>query len=201
MVMTEGKGPTAPKPFVLLLSDHDIRVLFDVAQKQGKKHEHRQDDWGKGLLQKKFVYPNIGVVIEPPHSATFQGKCGEYGLACYVERHCGIQVPIDVEVKEDGDGDVDLVIEGISFQVKARSKGSANLVKAKAAKAKIDAYVFCEFDGFKKVSVLGWLKTAQVYAHDLVNARRGVHSNFEVLDQELLPLTRLVEEIRMRRCP
>jgi hypothetical protein len=173
-----------------------LRVLQLAADKRDRyrNYAHRSDVWGRGLTK----------------SPIYVGLVGEYATVDYCARR-GFRCPIDLSLHPWGDGGRDMVIEGLTIQVKTRRKGIGrrSLIRRGDAQGRIlpltcEVFVFCQWDetGDADPSLLGWIWAMQIYRTGYFERSPIVsasHWNLRILDTTLLPMNRLIDELEYRR--
>ena len=200
-MLTEGIGIKPPAPVAVVLTDGNMRLIAAEAKRQAEARNYngRSDSWGKGFGISMVVG---GVALQSSESPIFVGKIGEYATAHILTRRLGVRIEPSAEVLTGGDGGADLIVVGKVLQIKTRRSVPVSLIRVRDDRGfsvfhKCDAFVFCSWDGVRTVRILGWLKSGDVLSKQEVNARCGDHKNVEVHDSELLPFSRLVDELRL----
>lgn len=204
MVQVEGRGLVAPSPYKLTLTDSEMRQLIYYARQRDtiRRYADRVDVWGRGMVG-AFVIPNVGAV-EESFAPTLAGLVGEYGVATFLNRRCGDVCRIDTDLRRFGDGGIDLSPRGLKIDVKTRLKDyGSHLVRSRRDDGSVvdwqcQVFAFCQWGKFKTVEMHGFAWARDVNLQPEVAARRGVHKNKEVTPELLLPMSRLVDEIRSR---
>lgn len=205
MVMVEGKGMVRPSQYKTMFSPGEVQTILHYANKRQdyRGYASRTDQWGKGLLG-NIVVANVGV-LEPSAAPAAAGMIGEYAFACFINGRCGEVCQIDTNLRQFGDGGIDLSPCGLNIDVKARLKESGGLLLRAMTEGgfrlqwKCDVFAFCFWDCNYMVAMDGWVWAKDVANRELVPARVGSHWNIEVEPEELLPMTRLADEIRSRK--
>lgn len=204
MVQVEGKGSQPPGDVILKLTGPDMTLLLREANRRAehRAYAQRNDQWGRGLME-ATVIPNVGTISAAARPA-FVGLCGEWAVQYLVNKRCGTNARLDLALLPGGDGGIDLEFFGLKTQVKTRGKDYGTfLVKHKTAAGRVvqhtaDAFVFATFLG-QSVHMHGYVPRDIVLAADVSMARVGSHLNYELQPEDLLPMTRLFDEIRSRK--
>lgn len=192
-MLIEGRGLTiAPAPITEHISDADYEYAVRVASDRDKyrRYDERHDQWGRGLIKNPIL----------------TGLSGEIGTSSFLNRRAGCRLSIDAELKQRGDGGVDLTTDGMGIQVKTRMPTSrTNLYRRIDSQKRIlplrsEFYVYCRLVSERTVQLLGWLTAdATIKTARCVRSPVGNWWNLEIEDNQLLPMSRLVEEIQYRR--
>lgn len=200
----EGAGVVAPARERVVLTGADKWIIKGEALRRNleRGYGRRSDRWGRGLIRDS----RDGV---PPEAVgSLVGIATEYAVCSFLNRRLGRRVAaVDLVSRAFGDGGRDIVVAGLSMQVKARQRDyGKNLVRRVRDDGRMepihgDIHVYCEYLRERQdvVDILGWLWTREMHDYPIVDAMRGDHKNIEVPDWDLLPLGRLVREIKRRR--
>ena len=205
MVQVEGIGKKPPKQHDIKLTAGDLQQIIREARRRAefRGYASRRDAWGRGHVD-TIVVQGVGVV-EREIAPIVAGIAGEYAVGCLVDKRCGTKCLPDLKLRQTGDGGTDLCPSGYRLDVMARTRDYETfLVRshndyAKQVEHKCDAFVFATWWPGLIVSVHGWLTAADVVARTPQSARRGDHRNYEVAPDELLPMSRLFQEVESRK--
>lgn len=201
MTVIEGRGAVAPSPVTMPIDASELRVLYAEAKRryEFRQYGNRPDVWGKGLITKAVVVDLVGEQVKPGVLPILIGLVGEYAVGRYIIRAFpGSTPPVDLDLLINGDGGRDFRVYGFSLDIKTRKRDySENLVRQYSAKA--DAFVFCEWQLNAVVKLVGWQYRDAVRRWDLHSGFGGKHMNHSAPDDALLPLSRLVDELKVRK--
>lgn len=198
MVQVEGSGKVQPAPHDIVLGVGDIRLCVREAKRrcEYRDYANRSDAWGRGHVD-AIVVANVGTIPKEV-AATAAGTIGEYGIGLLIDKRCGTKCQPDFTLRPQGDGGVDLRPNGMGIDAKTRTKDYKTfLVKAKEHRC--EAFVFATWNRGVILSVAGWLPLADVLDKPIVAALRGDHTNYEIQPHDLLPMSRLFDEIKSRK--
>jgi hypothetical protein len=204
-VNTEGRGIVAPAPIVIKLRHDELLIIKERAVRQAMERDYRnrRDAWGTGLTGPRRP-PNAQDLRDDQYPG-YVGLVGEYALCSYINPRVGKPlVSLDLRPRRCGDYGIDVTANGLTIQIKTRQKqDQPNLVRATNWRGEFlpftsKIHVFCLYfrEEMDRPRLLGWIWTREIAGRPLVDARRGNHKNFEIPDQDLLPMTRLIQEIR-----
>lgn len=205
MVQVEGAGMIAPSAHVVVLTDNELRYLVLAAQQRQRTRRYaaRADNWGQGLGA-AIVIPNV-CSLDPATAAIMTGCVGEYATTLLINRRTKTKTAIDLKVRPDGDGGIDITVNGLGIDLKTRNKDYGTfLVRShyddgKKCSLKADAFAFATWSHSKAVHVHGWLWTRDVEQCEIAKAPGGrPHKNYVIHPHQLLPMTRLCDEIASR---
>lgn len=196
-MITEGIGQHAPMKVRVPLGYQATRQCFLLAQERSQHRGYSGGNaWQQGIKQSDREIPGYGV-LQRAEVPIFVGIMGEYAAQQYLLSRIPGNVGFDTTLNDTGDFGVDLKAFGLTMQVKTRQRDSGeNLVKDNRYAKAASACVFAEWTGEPVASVflLGWLWTAEVVNRDTVPGARD-WNNFAVPDSELLPMSRLGDEL------
>jgi len=195
-MMREGVGRVAPSPVSVCLSGADMRACQEHAALRDtfRGYQRRADAWGRGLVKNPIL---IGLV-------------GEVALCAFLSSR-GIPAAPDILLRPKGDRGTDVSIGRLAMQVKTRRRGVSgiNLIRRGDQYGRIvplscDLYVFAQWDEQRaRVAplLLGWIWSTR--ARNIGSFGRSViqqsgHWNLKISDRDLLPMSRLVDELRAR---
>lgn len=199
-MITEGVGMKPPAQIQVKMTANDLYVLRQEAIKRSayRGYKAREDAWGRGI-KSTVVHPGIGELTREVRPI-FAGCLGEYAVQSYVEARFPGRCPMDLRMHRCGDYGIDLQCFGVRMQVKTRQRSEhRNLVRRtnrRGSSMKIASHVFCfcEWTGMAQVYILGWCWRDAVLAKPLVPSV-GEWLNAEIPDAELLPMSRLRDEL------
>jgi hypothetical protein len=209
-VKIEGKGEVAPATVIEQLKWSDLQLFKDfaleVAKRRGYANGHTP--WKRGLTAGITLGNSFSI---PPHAAgAFVGKVGECALVYLINRRIGKERPVaflNLDILPNGDGGKDVEVYGRQIEVKTRrGHFKSSLIRRLTSTGKLlhltaHYYCFCEYnlDAPRDVKLLGWVKNRFTAALRPVPAKRGDHRNIEVADPVLLPMSRLILELKSFR--
>ncbi len=207
-MICEGKGNVAPAPVVVHLEPSELRIIKDRAVQQAieRDYSRRSDAWGQGLASGMRFRNSMD--LRPEETAPFVGMVGEYALCVFLNRNLGREVAsFDDTPRQHGDGGVDVSCLGLSIQVKTRTNPDyPSLVKRAESSGRLvplvgDIYVFALYrrELQEELKLLGFVWVDMLKPLRLYPARKGSHFNIEIPDTILLPMSRLVSELRQRK--
>lgn len=199
MVQVEGIGKIAPAPHDIVLGVGDLRICVREARRRCdyRGYATRPDAWGRGHVD-SIVVANVGT-IPKEIAPTAAGTIGEYGIGMLIDKRCGTKCQPDFTLLPHGDGGTDLTPNGMRLDAKTRTRDYKTFLVKRVEKYKCEAFVFATWNCGLCVSVAGWLPLANVLDMPVVDARRGDHTNYEIQPNELLPMSRLFDEIKSRK--
>jgi len=197
MVAVEGQGSRSPARVEFTLTREELCILKAEAESRHafRRYAGRDDGWGRGLIKGEMVGPYgtiragaIGILV---------GLVGEYIASLYINRHFKDSCHVDLTKRKHGDGDCDLSPFGCPLQVKARKfDGRKNRIRIESADGRAiplraRAYLFSEWSGQHKASLIGWETRQQIKHWGTEQAPQG-HINALAADDELKPMSRLI---------
>lgn len=204
-MIVEGIGSVKPSPHKLKLNPGSFRAAAVEAKRRDKhrQYETRSDAWGRGLLG-KIVIPNVAT-FDSSAAPIMAGFIGEIATAEFINRRIGRRVcEVDFSLMDYGDGGIDLAPLGLGIDVKTRTKDYGNVLIKRVTESgqgvrwRCAVFVFAEWKFSLAVDLLGWGWAKDFASRPLHDARRGNHKNVEIPTRDLLPMTRLISEIRSR---
>lgn len=209
MTIIEGKGLVAPGRHRLLITKEEIAIFRDESEKRYdyRSYSNRQDAWGRGLMS-GGAYEKLGPPIRGGVLTILTGFIGEYAVSRLVT-DAGItkKAAVDLTLLPKGDGGKDFTLFGMKLDVKCRRYDKHGCyVKAMNDYGRrqyhtCDAFVFCEWNPATAfhIDILGWAWKGDVEGWKVKKAIKGNHQNYYAEDDELLPVRRLIDELRGRK--
>lgn len=203
-MIVEGVGKQKPSSSLVVLSRDDLRILKVHAEDQARHrgYQDRSDMWGNGIAS-AIVDPVVGELSRAVRPI-YCGLLGEAALGRLIERRTGVAARSDLTL-HGGDKGVDLTAAGLTIQVKTRQTFvERSLVRvgyignARVLKSPCRVYAFCHWAGGHRVYVLGWIWQVDMYGMSVVDGA-GNWENVLVKDEDLLPVSRLMSEIKARK--
>lgn len=209
-MITEGKGCHAPEPVEWNLSPHESYLCAQAALTVSEFRSYAgRGGWQGGLMGDGFSVPGVGW-MRSDVAPRYIGNCAEAAVIGILNKRLSIQLSLDDRLRGGGDGGVDLKASTLTMQIKCRRSGTAHalsrisLVRYATDRGfvvfpKTMAIVFCESTiETRKVKILGWIYTKLASELPVVAARRGNHTNIEIPDTKLEPISALIDNIRTR---
>lgn len=203
-MITEGIGPHAPGVEQIRIESADRRILRDEAIQRvaRRKYAGRNGTWAQGLAR------GGRSGLSSAEEGTYVSMIGEYATCCYINRHLGKNAAhVNLDDEPYGDGGKDIVVYRLRIEVKTQqSHCDVCLVRVADERGRrvvqdSHALVFCEYlrdrDGW--VSLLGFMPTRKAIKYPRVPAQRFDHVNVQIPLVDLLPMSRLLAEIRQRK--
>lgn len=204
----EGRGNVVPRSHPIPVEVPSLLAII-ASVKDLNRYASRGDQWGRGL-RGSLSLRGVGV-IGATERPIVVGKVGEYAVVRYLSHRLDYAIqPVDFRKRETGDGGKDVVVFGMSLQVKTRQKSAAvSLVRRKSGGG-FDyplcghAHIFCQWqcehdDHCLFAELLGWMPNREMRSYPLVPARRGDHLNIEIPDAHLHPMSQLVVELKSKK--
>jgi hypothetical protein len=207
-MIIEGKGLIAPARLKIDLFSHDLVACAMAARERAKfrRYATGHTKWQRGLVDSLSVIPGLGPLTSS-EVPTFIGCVGEWAIIVALGLH-KIGAGIDDALRAAGDHGVDVKADRVRIQVKTRSKigHESTLVRVPNRDDAVDVLALCQFvPGDTAAFVLGWERFAKTMRRPKVDASCRQWMNWIVPDCDLLPMSRLLDEIRaikeQRRCP
>lgn len=204
MVMVEGQGRIPPASLDVVLQAGAMAALGIEARKRAdyRRYGDRRDEWGRGLTG-AIVNANIGTFDEAT-APILAGLIGEHCVCDMIRRRVKVPANVDFTLRPDGDGGKDIVAFGLKIDIKTRTKDhGVHLVRhanerGRKAQLKSDVYVFATWPKGRVCHVHGFVWRDFIAALEPHDAIRGNHTNYEIQPADLLPMSRLFDEIRSR---
>lgn len=204
MVMVEGQGRKPPASHDVVLQSGEMATLGLEARKRAeyRRYGNRPDQWGKGLTG-GIVNSNIGS-FDDATAPILAGLIGEHTVCGLIRRRVKLTTSVDLALRPEGDGGADIVVLGLRIDVKTRLKDRDVFLvrhaneRGRKDELKSDVYVFATWLKGRVCSVHGFVWRdfiATLPPHDAI---RGNHTNYEIQPADLLPMSRLFEEIKGR---
>lgn len=141
--------------------------------------------------------------------AVLVGLVGEAALCEYLTRR-GYEQRVDLVLRQFGDGGRDVEVSGLVIQVKTRRKGIGRRSFVKRGDRghivpfKCELFVFAEWNETtpsEAPQLLGWMWSVDVSRggrFERSPLARARHWNLRVRDLDLLPMSRLIDELGAR---
>jgi hypothetical protein len=205
MVQVEGIGQKPPAPHDIKLTSGDLHILIKeaITRCEYRGYGNQSDAWGRGHVDGVSI-PGVGCV--PRHAAPIAaGLVGEYATCWLIDKRCGTKCLPDFKLRLNGDGGTDLSPYGMRLDVKTRTSDYGTfLVRAfndhgKKVNHNCAAFVFATWRQSVIVTIHGWITCDSAICCPVVDARRGEHTNHEIQPHDLLPMSRLFDEIESRK--
>jgi hypothetical protein len=203
----EGRGIVPPESVWIPLTRSDFIQIKDRAKKQAMERDYRnrRDSWGAGLVGSGRP-PNAADLRTAEYSGLL-GLIGEWGTVAFINRRMKRDIAsMGLGSIPRGDRGIDIVALNLTIQVKTQQNpeypGMIRRIDEYGRKISMpaNAYVFARFDREHQTGVwlLGWAWTKDILLLPVVPARRGSHWNIEVPRALLLPMIRLIKELKYR---
>lgn len=189
-MQVEGIGKVSPAGIPFRVSSDDWAWLKIIVQKRNEYRGYSQsrNTWKRGII------PD-GEMI---------GICGEFGLTQFLNSRLRARLAVDDRLLTDGDGGKDVELYDLTMQVKTRGTSTKNLIRRVDDRRRLrpsvaDLFVFAQFDCRSRDGrLIGWIwtKTVRLVAKHQ-KSTRGDWWNDYIADAELLPMDRLISELKV----
>ena len=192
-MLREGKGNIPPKPVEVPIYDNELAKLSTEAERRAKArgYAQRSDVWGNGLIRNPIL---VGLV-------------GELAVTKYLASKLAIKLSVDMEDKPSGDGGNDVLVYGVSIQVKTRRQRGTVWIRRRSESGRIQVlkWILCvaatwnpDDPAAVNIATLdGWKMRKDLPSQSsYTDARVGFHMNLELDDSLLEPMDSLVEYLR-----
>ena len=206
-MFTEGIGKHPPSPIAVGLSRKELRLLREEAieREAFRRYSRRKDSWGQGMIGTLSgdITEIIGGSLPAGATPVLIGLAGEWSTASHINNSLGTTLGVDVIKRKNGDGDTDLQVNGLKIQVKTKRYLTApNLVRCKnqsgwSVPIHAAVFVFCQWNFTETGTLLGCIGAEEMKALRQEQSPRG-HWNYVIGDDDLLPMGRLITELRGR---
>ena len=205
-MITEGKGRHAPAPIKMQFNLSTMRILLNESNDRTAYREYGKtlDTWRNELIG-DVVIPGMGA-IRSDVRAIFCGFMGEQAVCEYInKRITEDRCFVDFKKRAQGDAGIDVSAYGQTLQVKTRqSDKHGNLIRRITDRGRTldftaNAFVFCKWEGFRTVELLGWIRTKDVLLLPVVPAIVGNHKNIQIPDDALECMNSLADHITARK--
>lgn len=206
-VLIEGRGHVPPQPVVRECSHHQMLCLWDAARERAdaKRYRNKSTAWERGILD-EVVIEGLGKVTRDVRPI-LAGMMGEWATADYINDVYPNAATVNLELIQYGDYGVDLQPFGLKLDCKTRQREHGeNLIqrvneKGREEQLRANAFVFCEWLGYPRVRLLGFIWTKDVHqrGYPLVDGRGGQWKNNVIPPEHLESMQQLREWVGVKR--
>ena len=206
-MVIEGKGEVPPIPVAVPIDKSECELIRTEAIRRSEYrcYQGRSDVWGRGLIRGEAV-EIFGKEMPLSALPIAIGMVGEQAITRYTCR--GLKLPergIDLLLKPTGDRGTDLELYALKIQVKCRKRDyGAHYIRCKNDRGRDvplggHLHVFCQWEFTPTVMLIGWEWNRKISRWTKDKSPVGKHWNYVGKDEDLLPMTRLLTELRARK--
>lgn len=204
MAMVEGRGKVAPAPVTVTITPNEMGVLWQESVRRNARRQYakRSTQWGRGLTGAKFV-PALDREVSGDVFPILAGLVGEWAAYRVLHKSAGEAGGVDTAIRDTGDRGIDLILAGISIQVKCRTTACPLLVRKRQGHRlcpiRSQVFVFCHWQREWAVDVLGTVSRKDVQAWEVRDGKGRGHQNYVGSEADLFPIGRLATAIHVAR--